>query len=165
MRARSADWKVARSVRAEVCRFFEEAGEKGSCGVGVRAVGRERVSRGSSSLSSSYAVGVAGWAGLGAKKENLDFVAEAGLGAGPTGVTMLRSLPEAETVVEVERSTDSMEGVDVLLNQLARPRPGMVWAGPLVPVRAGMEPKFSCFSGDPARGVVRSEYVMLVSMG
>lgn len=52
MRARSADWKVARRLRAEVCRFFEEAGEKGSCGVGVRAVARERVRRGSSSSPS-----------------------------------------------------------------------------------------------------------------
>lgn len=164
MRARSADWKVARRVRAEVCRFLEEAGEKGSFGVGVSAVERERVRRGSSS-SSSYAVGVAGWAGLGAKKENLDFAAEAGWGVGATELGMLLSLPEAETVVEVVRSADSMEGVGLLLNQPARPRAGVVWAGPLVPVSAGMELKFSCFSGEPARGVVRSEYVMWVSMG
>lgn len=110
-------------------------------------------------------MGKAGWAVLGAKKENLDFVAEAGLGVGATGVGMLRSLPEAETVVEVEGSADSMEGVDVLLNQLARPRAGVVWAGPLVPVSAGMEPQFSCFCGEPPPGVVRSEYAMLVSMG
>lgn len=78
---------------------------------------------------------------------------------------MLLSFPEAETVVEVERSAGSMEGVDLLLNQPARPRAGAVWAGPFVPVSAGMEPKFSCFSGEPVLGVVRSEYVMLVSMG
>lgn len=144
-----------------MCKFFEEAGEKGSCGVGVRAVERERLRRGSSP-SSSYAVGVAGWAGLGEKKENLDFVAEA---AGATGMDMLRSLPAAETVVEVGRSADSREGVDVLLNQPARPRAGAVWAGPLVPVSVGMEPPFSCFCGEPAPGVVRPEYVILVSMG
>lgn len=130
-------------MRAEECRFFEEAGEKGSCGVGVRAVERERERRGSS--SSSYVVGVTGWVGLGPKKENLDFTPEAGLGVGATGAGMLLSLPDAETVVEVDRSVDSMEGVDVLLNQLARPRAGMVWGGPLVPASPGMEPKWSCF--------------------
>lgn len=151
-------------MRAELCRFFEEAGEKGSCGVGVKAVERERVRRGSS--SSSQALGAGGWAGFVAKKENLDIVAEAGLGIGATVLCVLRSLPEAETVVaEVDKSADSMEGVDVLLNQLARPRVGLAWAEPLVPAGGSMDPPFSSFCGEPVPGVVRSEYAILVSMG
>lgn len=103
---------------------------------------------------------------MGAKKENLDFVAEAGLGIGATVLGVLRSFPEAETVVaEVDKSADSMEGVDVLLNQLARPRAGFVWAEPLVPAGGSMDPPFSGFCGEPVPGVVRPEYVILVSIG